>query len=294
MARRRGFFAELQHQAAVAERNRQRAYAAAVREAQRQQREAERARAAAERADRAAVRADAKARMEAEREAKRLRVTAQEAQVEAMNADLESTLADVDSVLSWTLDFDDHVDLAKLRQVADHPPFTSRCQAPIPAPAPIHAPPEPTFVEPPAPTGLGAVLGKKKHARAVELARAAFAQQHAIWQTEAAAVPIRQFEQAKRHQAAEAERNAKLAEDHANYEAECRQRQSRVDKANARLGALIAALEVGERNAVEEYFDIVFSNSVYPDPVNLGVEQSYNPAEKELKVTLALPQPADM
>lgn len=60
MARRRGFFAELQHQAAVAERDRQRAHAAAVREAQKQQREATQARATAERARVTAARADAR------------------------------------------------------------------------------------------------------------------------------------------------------------------------------------------------------------------------------------------
>ena len=61
MAKRRGFFAELQHQAALAERERQRAQAAAVRDDQRRQREAQRAQAAAERAQKAADRADAKA-----------------------------------------------------------------------------------------------------------------------------------------------------------------------------------------------------------------------------------------
>lgn len=161
MAKRRGFFAELQHQAAVAERERQRASAAATREAQRRQREAERTRAAAERARAAAARSDAKARAEAERLAKRLHLEAQEAQVEALNSSLESQLADIDSVLTWTLSFDDHVDLDDLRQVAEHPPFTSAHQHAKPAPAPITAPPEPTFVEPPAPTGMSAVFGKK-------------------------------------------------------------------------------------------------------------------------------------
>ena len=291
MAKRRGFFAELQHQAAVAERDRQRANAAAVREMQKQQREAEQARAKAQRARTAASRANDKERAAAEREAKKLHAEAQVAQVEALNAALESTLADVDSVLEWTLGVDDHVDLEELRRVAEHPEFKSKHLAPLAPPAPVYAPPEPTFVEPPAPTGVGAMFGKKKHAQAVEVARQEFTRVHAMWQAEAAAVPMRQLEQATKHQAAETERQAKLAADEATYAAQSQVRQSKVDTENAQLDAIIAALAVGEKTAVEEYFGIVFGNSVYPDPVNLDIEHSYNPVEKELEVAVGLPKP---
>lgn len=291
MAKRRGFFAELQHQAAVAERERQRASAAAVREAQKYQREAERARAAAEQAQAAAVRSHAKERAAAEREAKRLHAEARAAQVESMNAALHSTLEDIDSVLQWTLDVDDHVELDELSRVVEHPPFISVHQAPIASPAPIVAPPEPVFEEPPAPTGMGALFGKKKHAASVEQARAQHGQRHAAWQTQAASVPMRQLEQANKHQAAEAARQASLAADQATYDAESQQRQSQVDAENAQLDALIAALQVGEKAAVEEYFAIVFGNSVYPDLIILDVEHSYNSGEKELEVGLGLPAP---
>ena len=294
MAKRRGFFAELQHQAAVAERDRQRANAAAVREMQKQQREAEQAQAKAQRARVAASRANDKERAAAEREAKKLHAEAQVAQVEALNAALESTLADVDSVLEWTLGVDDHVDLEELRRVAEHPEFKSKHLAPLAPPAPVYAPPEPTFVEPAAPTGVGAMFGKKKHAQAVELARQEFTRVHAMWQAEAAAVPMRQLEQATKHQAAEAERQAKLAADEAAYAAQSQERQSKVDTENAQLDAIIAALAVGEKAAVEEYFSIVFGNSVYPDPVNLDIEHSYNPVEKELEVAVGLPEPEDI
>ncbi len=294
MAKRRGFFAELQHQAAVAERDRQRASAAAVRQMQKQQREAEQSRARAERARVAASRANEKERAAAEREAKKLHAEAQLAQVESLNAALESTLADIDSVLEWTLGVDDHVDLEELRRVAEHPEFKSKHLAPLSPPAPISAPPEPTFVEPPAPTGVGAMFGKKKHAQAVELARAAFAQQHAAWQAEAAAVPMRQLEAATKHQAAEAGRVAKLAADQATYAAQSQERQSTVDAENAQLDALISALNLGEKAAVEEYFGIVFGNSVYPDPVTIDIEHSYKPEEKELEVALSLPRPEDI
>lgn len=294
MARRRGFFAELQHQAAVAERDRQRAHAAAARQAQARQREAERASGAARRAEAAAARADTSARAGAEREAKRLHVESQEAQVEALNSELESRLADIDSVLSWTLSIDDHVDLENLRQVAEHPAFVSPHEAPLSVPSPVTVPPEPTFVEPPAPTGLGAVFSKKKHAAAVERSRAGFDQRHAAWQAEAAAVPMRQHEQLNRYQAADADRRGRLAADRAAYETQCRQRQESVDAQNTQLDELIARLQAGDQEVVEEYFGIVFGNSVYPDGISVSIEHSYQAEEKELDVTVSLPAPADV
>jgi restriction system protein len=294
MARRRGFFAELQHQAAVAERDRQRAHAASARLAQSQQREAERAYAAAQRAEAAAARADAYAYAAAEREAKRLHVAAQEAHVEALNSELASQLTDIDSVLTWTLSFDDHVDLEELRQVAEHPPFTSPHEVPLPPPPPITVPPEPTFVEPAAPTGLGAVFSKKKHAAAVEEARGRFGQQYAAWQAEAAAVPMRQLDQMNRYQAAEAERVTRLAADRAVYDEQCRQRQEQIDAQNAELDQLIARLEAGDQQVVEDYFGIVFGNSVYPDVISVDVDHSYRADEKELELAVHLPSPGDI
>lgn len=211
-----------------------------------------------------------------------------------LNSDLQAQLTDIDDVLTWTLSFDDHVDLEELRQVADHPPFSSPHASPRPAPAPIVAPPEPQFTEPSPPTGLGAMFSKKKHAAAVEQARAAFAAQHAAWQTAAAAVPMRQLEQMNQHQAAEAQRLAKLAEDQAAYDEQCRERQAKVDSDNAELDDLIARLDTGDRDAVEEYFAIVFGNSVYPDAVAIYIEHSYKPEDKELEIDMRLPDPSSI
>lgn len=294
MARRRGFFAELQHQAAVAERNRQRAETAAARQAQTQQREAERAAAAARRAAEAAARADSYARVAALQEAERLHAAAQVAQVESLNAQLESELADIDSVLSWTLGVDDHVDLNELRQVAEHPKFASAHQQALPVPQPLTVPREPVFVEPAGPTGLGAVFGKKKHAAAVEGSRAEFERRHAAWRAEAAAVPMRQHEQMTRYQAADAERQRMFQADRAAYDSASRKRQQQVDAHNAQIDALIAKLEARDPATVEEYFGIVFSNSVYPDSISadISMKNQYDGRERELELTVALPAPS--
>ena len=294
MGKRRGFFAEMQHQAAVAERNRQRAQAAQVREAQRQQREYDRARAAAERARVAVNRADAKARAETEREAKRLHVAAQEADVESRNSKLQSLLADIDGVLGFTLGVDDFVDLENLRQTAEHPEFKSPHSTPIPPPTPVQTPSEPVLAEIPAPTGLSGLFKKKSHEEAMAKRRTENEQRHAQWRDAAAAVPMRQLEQMNQHQAAEAERQSKLAADQAAYDEQCGQRESEIAEANAQLDALIAAHKAGEKDAVEEYFGIVFGNSVYPDGITVDFEQSYKSADKELEVALSIPAPGDI
>ncbi len=63
---------------------------------------------------------------------------------------------------------------------ASHPPFPrADLEVPTPAVVPVSAPPEPVFVEPEAPKGLGSVFGgKKKHAAAVAQAREAFDAEH--------------------------------------------------------------------------------------------------------------------
>src|SRR3954464_6975949 len=169
MGRRRGFFAELQYQnqlaakqRAQAERAQARAYVAAVREAERAQREAERAAAAASRASAAQQKA-------AEREANRLREQARLAEVDALNTQLAEIADELDSILSATLTVDDFVDLERLRVTANHPPFSrADLEVETAAVVPVSAPPEPVFVEPDAPKGLGSIFGgKKRHAAAV-------------------------------------------------------------------------------------------------------------------------------
>ncbi|WP_030485202.1 hypothetical protein [Nocardioides aequoreus] len=294
MGKKRGFWAEIQHQAAVAERERQRALAAAEREANRQVREAEQRRARAERARVAAIKLQGREKAAAEREAKRLHAEAQQLIVEARNAKVEADLADIDSVLQSTLEVDDHVDLEALRIEAVHPSFNSRFQAPIPAPPRLTPPPAPELDEPAAPTGIGGLFGKKKHAVAVEEARAEHARALQLWQGEVDALPGQQQQLDDAHASAEAERMASLAAARQVYDEECRARQDDVDARNARLDALIAAYDAGDQAAVEEYFSIVFGNSVYPETLSIEIDQTYLPEDRELEIALSLPTPADV
>lgn len=292
MARRRGFFAEMAHQAAVAEKKRQRDQAAAVRAQALLQREAERAQRHFEQALRAQSDHEAKV---AEFERQLLHKKAQEAEVERLNGELALQLADIDNILAATLEVDDYVDLEKLRKVAEHPPFESRHSTPIPPPAPIQVPPEPVYVEPEPPRGVGAVFGgKKKHAEAVAAAQAAHAQAYQQWQQAAAAVPMQQLTQLSEHKQAEDARQANLAADRARYEDECAQRQREADESNAELDELIRDLAHGTPEAVEEYLGIVFGNSVYPAEWPWPPAYTYDASTKELSIELEFPAPADL
>lgn len=290
--RRRGFFAELQHQAALADKQRQRQRAAAVKAQIASKREMERAQAAAGRAAAAAARADAASRAAAEREAKRLHEEAQKLEADNRTQALKNLLDDVANVLEATLERDDYVDLRALRQVAEHPIFRSEYQAPTPPPTPPQVPPEPVFEAPPEPRGMKVIFGaKSKYADAVAKARRQFEVTHAAWRLKAAQAPMKQFAQLQAYQEIERERLARLAEDREAYVRECAERAKSVELHNRRLDDLVAGLEHGDQAAVEEYFGIVLANSVYPEGLDVGEELAYEPSLRELSLQLFLPLP---
>lgn len=296
MGRRRGFFAELQYQNQLAAKRQAQAERAAAREYARRVREAEQAQRRAERAAAQALRASIAEQKEAEKEARRLHLEAQAAEVEALNAQLAETASELDSLLSATLDVDDHVDLDSLRAVVEHPPFDAgSLETPTPAPEPINAPPEPVFVEPEAPTGLKSVFGgKKKHAEAVATARAAFDAEHKRWTEEAAAVPARQLAQMQEYEAAEARRLEQLDAARKEYERECGARDTEAAETNERLEALEAGIAAGQPDAVQDYVGIVLGNSVYPELLDVQHEYEFDPVSRELTLTVLLAPPDDL
>ena len=115
MAKRRGFFAELNHQAQLAERRRQQQARASYREQAAAQRAAIQAQRSAERAQASAARMTEQEQKAAAKEAARLHVESQLAEVVSRNAQLEGTYADIDGLLAATLATDDWVDLEDLR-----------------------------------------------------------------------------------------------------------------------------------------------------------------------------------
>lgn len=293
MARKRGFFAELQHQnqlaakqRAQAERAQARAHQAAVRQLEQSRRQAERAAAAAERASAAEQKA-------AEKELKRLQEEAGRDEADMLNAELAELDYELGAILSATLDVDDFVDLETLRSMASHPPFgRADLEVPTPDVTPIVPPPEPVFLEPARPTGFASAFGgKKKHAAAAEAAREQFESEHGAWEAEAATIPARQLEQIEARERQEDQRLRELKAARDAYASECQLRELEVADDNEQLDGLIAGLAAGQAEAVHEYIGIVLSNSIYPDVLSINHRYEYEPELRELSLTVLVAPP---
>ncbi|WP_228554019.1 hypothetical protein [Catenulispora pinisilvae] len=295
MAKRRGFFAELQHQSQQAEKQRRQQAAATQRAHVAAQREFERARLAAERARAAAVRGSVAQQKAAEREAARLHVEARLAEVEELNADLAAQYAEIDGILASTLEVDDYVDLAALKVTTiDHPPFEPGELAVETAAVPtaqVWYPP--VWQEPAAPAGLGAALGgKKRHEKVVAEARAAFEATRAEWSRfDQESRDVNQRNLALRGEL-EATRQRKLAEAGAKYRSECEAREAQAAAHNAALDSLINALAFDVESAIDEYVGIVLANSVYPEVFPVEYNHAFALQGRELTLSTTVPDPS--
>jgi restriction system protein len=293
MARRRGFFAELQHQAKVAAREAERQQRAAVREHNAAMRRAEQARKAEERAIAQAARAAAAEKKRLEKEAKAAHVAAKEAEVEELNSRIAEIYDEIDGLLAATLDVDDYVDLDKLRRTVQHPQFDrGDLESPIPLPEPIPDPPEPVFTPPEPPKGFFG--SKKKHAKAVAAAEAAHARAHAKWRAKVDWVSTRRKDAADEHAQAEKDRIATLEQERARYQAECAAREAEVNEQNSKIDALITNLGYGTVDAVQEYVSIVLSNSVYPEHFPVDHDFTFDPSTAELRIRVLVPPPSEV
>jgi restriction system protein len=294
MARRRGFFAEMNYQAQQAEKRRRQEQAQAVRAHNAAVREYERAQKAAERARVAAARATEAERKAAEKEAARLHVESRTAEVEALNMDLAASYADIDGLLEWTLDTDDYVDLESLKVTPEHPPFEpGKIGEPLPQVPQLVYPPQPAYQEPIAPKGLsGAFGGKKKHAEAVAAARAEHRRQIQLWDESNKRKHAEHIAAVAARETDEAERLLKLAEAEAAYQVECAQREAEAAAKNEELTKFINDLAFDVEYAIEDYVGVVLSNSVYPDAFPVEHDYSFDLASRELTLTVNVPEPS--
>jgi restriction system protein len=295
MARKGGFFAELQRQAeraakmkAQSAREAERAHMAALRLAEQTQRANDRAAAQQARADAAEQKRLAK-------EALEQHVAAMEAEVVLMNATLSETYQAIDSLLKTALEVDPFVDLKTLYVVAEHPPFDrTDLEKPLPEPNLIPDPIKPTFIEPDPPKGLSALFGKRKHEEAVAEARLSLESEITKWQAAVAETELARQAAKEQHARNEATRLESLEAERTRYACECAAREEEVKKRNEALDALIANLGYGTVDALEEYVSLVFSNSHYPDeyPVEHGFE--FDPESAELRVHVSVISPDEM
>lgn len=294
MGRRRGFFAELQHQQRLAEQRQRREYAAAVQAHNRAIREAERAQREYERAVAAAHRAAALDQALAAAEARRAHVEAQKAAAEARTAQAIDQFEQIDSLLAATLEVDDYVDIDSLKQTVQHPPFPREdLKTPLPEPVLEQSPPAPKFVAPPPPTGVSKLFNKQKHAEAHAKAYSAWEMQHERWAHHVKQLlPARNAKLLEDHAAAEQQRaellNAALAE----YRSDCAKREHDVAEANERLENFKKSLAAGDPEAINEYIGIVLSNSAYPEVFQVDYEFEFDAELGELTVVVIVPPPS--
>jgi len=292
MGRRRGFFAELQHQARVAEREALRAERETEREYNAAVRKAEQMRKAEERATKQAARAHEAERKRFEKEAKEAHVAAMLAEVEHLNAELIARNEEVDSILAATLPVDDYVDLATLRLVPEHPAFLRPdLETPIPTPAEIRDPPQPVLRAAEPPKGLSRLLGRTKYRREVERRQREHDAAMSAWKKQLAQLPELRQNAADQHRAAEEARLRALQDARDDYQAECAVRDEEARVHNEKVDSLIANLAYGVPEAIQEYVSIVLSNSVYPDHFPVDHDFEFDPQTAELRLRVTVPRP---
>lgn len=289
MARRRGFLAEIQHQARATEQ-RQRA---AEREQQSAAKRAERELRKAEIALAALVRANEADKKRLKREAAAAHVAAKQAEVDALNSDLKGQLDELEGLLIATLDRDDFVDLETLRVAISHPPFEhDHLRIPTAQPEPIPDPVPPTRSLVPAPKGI---FGRKrKLAEAKAAVEAKYAADYALWQSAVAEAEHLRSKLAQEHAAAEEARQLQLELETSKYEAECESREREAIEQNHALDELITGLSYGVIEAVEDYIGIVLANSVYPEGFPVTHSASFQPSSAELQLKVIIPGPEHM
>ena len=288
----RGFIAEMQRQARVMAREQEKAQREAERRRKAAIRKAEQERKAAERARKQLARAQAAEQKRLEKKAKEAHVAAMEADVERRNLELQVSYEEIDSLLAATLGVDDFVDLEALKVVAEHPPFDrAELEVALPTPNAVSNPPEPMLALPPTPSGLRALLGKKRHAKAVQNAKAEHNVAVAAWREELVRIASVNESARKKHAEAEAQRILDLERERVRYDAECSKREADAEKHNQDIDALIANLGYGAVDAVKEYVSIVLSNTVYPECFPIDHEFDFDPATAELRLRVLVPSP---
>ena len=273
----RGLLSEFERQARAADRERK----AAIRQA-------EQARKAEKQAQAQLARAAEAERKRLAKQAREAHIAAMEAEVEVRNLELAEIYQEIDSLLAWTLDVDDHVDLNTLRSVAEHPPFDRPdLETAIPVPRPIPDPQEPVGPPLAAPTGILGFFGRKKHAKAAEAYERALAE----WRAELTRLSAVRKAAAEEHAAMEAQRLSALEVARARYTAECTARDVEAAEHNKMLDELIVNLGYETADAVQEYLLIVLSNSVYPSHFPVKHEFQFDPETAELQLQVLVPAP---
>jgi restriction system protein len=254
MGRRRGFFAELEHQ-----RNEQRKQAARFereneRLAVQARRQRERMLREADRADKAAA-----------REAAAAYIHIRQAEVAGLNDQLVSRVRELETLLVDSLRRSARIPFASLRRT----PAAERFE-----PGPLAIPAQPPSWErfaPPEPTAVQRMFKRQQLDNAIHDARLSF--EHAQAQ----------------HQAGEQDRLRRLHDAERSHAAETARRRQEADQINAKVDEFEQAFKAKKPESVNDYFDLVLESRKLPPGLPSDVEVAYQPENRRLLVVMELP-----
>ena len=219
---RRGFFAELNRQLKIAQREQERRQRLAIRAQSTQARQLAQARTALGRAQAQLAKSAAADRKRFEKEAREAYLVSRQEEAESRSEAIADTYAEIDGLLQATLSRDDHVDLNSLRVTVQHPDFDRLDLTwPVTPPAPLTPPKAPVLSLPAPPSGFGKIFGKRKHEEAIVAANAAHSRAIARWEAACAATKRQHEEGLAKHAQKEQQRLDDLARERARYEREC-------------------------------------------------------------------------
>lgn len=216
------------------------------------------------------------------------------AEAEGITLAYEEIYDEVDNILFSALLADNHFDPETLRIAVDHPPFNPGATArPVPEPSWLVDPPEPLYVEPKRPSFLSKVFGLAKNCPDdVERVHAVWLAEHKRWQEYTnKEIPARNEDLKEEYIRQEKKRKNQLRILEQEYQFECLEREKEFSAYNQDLEDFIQSLNEGDASAVEEYMRIIFFRSIFPDCFTVDHECKYNSEDKELTVSVFVPEP---
>jgi restriction system protein len=255
MARKRGFFAELEHQRMQRARAEQRFHAEQQRLAKQALREQERTQQARKRAAAQATR-----EQQAQHAQQRL------AEAAELTKAVNGRVAELETVLVTALAQRASPSLDQLRQRYRPIPFV-----PDPALSTSAQPPHWPQYAPPQPSGLSKVFTKSKYESALQEAQQRFAQAMS------------------HYQAHEKDRLGRLAAAEYRHNQSETSRRQEIEQNNAQVDLLEQAVVARVPQAVEDYFELLLEASPLAADLPVDVETAYQPEAGKLLIIRELP-----
>ncbi len=292
---RRGFFAELNRQLKISQREHERRQRLALREQMADARRRDQHRKSLVRLGAQMAKAEAAERKRLEKEEREAYLASRQDEADIRSEEVAEACAAIDTLLQATLERDDYVDLNTLRVTASHPGFDRQDLTWAITPPPRSKRPSvPVLVVPDAPSGLAKLFGKRKYEETVEDAKRAHRRAVAAWEAACAAADQLDREAVEKHAEAEQRRLTALEREQARYARECEEREAAAVQQNQQLDELIANLGYGTPDAIQEYVAIVLGNSVYPEQFPVQHTFTFEPSTAELSLRVTIPEPTKL